>query len=338
MQKTQTKYLLLNGEDFRTAAWLQNKGLEEYKMLIGEHNLLIVDEAQKIENIGAILKFMIDNIPHLTIIATGSSAFDLTQKLGEPLTGRCITYHLYPVAQCELSKQENSIETSTNFENRLLFGSYPELLSFNSTERQQQYLLELVNSYLLKDILAFDGIRNSAKLLSVLRLLAFQVGSEVSLNEIGQKTGLARNTVERYLDLLEKVYIIFRVGAYSRNLRKEVVKNQKYYFWDNGIRNALSSNFNSLTLRNDVGALWENYVISERLKLQSYKKMLSYNYFWRTYDGQEIDWIEEREGNLFAYEFKYNKEFAKIPAAFALAYPDNVFEVINSKNYLNFTT
>ncbi|GHT17728.1 hypothetical protein FACS189429_2470 [Bacteroidia bacterium] len=144
--------------------------------------------------------------------------------------------------------------------------------------------------------------------------------------------------MERYLDLLEKVYIIFRVGAYSRNLRKEVVKNQKYYFWDNGIRNALSSNFNSLALRNDVGALWENYVISERLKLQSYKKMLSYNYFWRTYDGQEIDWIEEREGNLFAYEFKYNKEFAKIPAAFALAYPDNVFEVINSKNYLNFIT
>lgn len=334
VRKTKTPYLLLNGEDFRTSAWLQNKSIKEYKAFIGTHKLLIIDEAQKVENIGAILKFMIDGINDLTIIATGSSAFDLTQKLGEPLTGRSITYHLFPIAQCELNKYENAIETVANLEQRLIYGSYPELFKYESLQEQQQYLSELVNSYLLKDILAFDGIRNSSKLLMVLRLLAFQVGSEVSLQEIGQQVSLTRNTVERYMDLLEKVYIVFKVGGYSRNLRKEVVKNHKYYFWDNGIRNTLVANFNPLTLRNDTGALWENYMISERLKFQSYKHMLSNNYFWRTYDGQELDWVEERGGQLFAYEFKYNSDKAKIPAAFDRAYPDSVFEVVNKGNYL----
>jgi predicted AAA+ superfamily ATPase len=336
IKKAKMSYLLLNGEDFKTTAWLQHKSLKEYKAFIGKHKLLLIDEAQHIADIGAILKLLIDGIKNLTIIATGSSAFDLTQKLGEPLTGRSITYHLHPIAQCEFKKQENALETMSNLEQRLLYGAYPELFQYESLEEQQQYLSELVNSYLLKDILAFDGIRNSSKLLTVLRLVAFQVGNEVSLTEIGQKAGLTRNTVERYMDLLEKVYIVFKIGAYSRNLRKEIVKNHKYYFWDNGIRNTLVANFNPLSLRNDVGALWENYIISERLKYQSYKRMLSYNYFWRTYDGQEIDWIEESGGKLSAYEFKYNTAKAKIPAAFAKSYPYSTYMVINNKNYLPF--
>jgi predicted AAA+ superfamily ATPase len=336
VKKVKTPYLLLNGEDFKTTAWLQNKSLKEYKSFIGRHKLLLIDEAQHVENIGAILKLLIDGIKDLTIIATGSSAFDLTQQLGEPLTGRSLTYHLFPIAQYELRKHENALETAANLEHRLIYGAYPELFQYESLEEQQQYLSELVNSYLLKDILAYDGIRNSAKLLTVLRLVAFQTGSEVSLTEIGQRAGLTRNTVERYMDLLEKVYIVFKVGAYSRNLRKEIVKNHKYYFWDNGIRNTLVANFNPLPLRNDVGALWENYVISERMKYQSYKRILSYNYFWRTYDGQEIDWVEERNGKLSAYEFKYSADKAKLPAAFARTYPQSIFTVVNSKNYLPF--
>ncbi len=223
-------------------------------------------------------------------------------------------------------------------EQRLIYGAYPELFNYDGLQEKQQYLSELVNSYLLKDILAFDGIRNSSKLLMVLRLLAFQVGSEVSLQEIGMQAGLTRNTVERYMDLLEKVYIVFKVGGYSRNLRKEIVKNHKYYFWDNGIRNTLAANFNPLALRNDVGVLWENYMVSERLKYQSYRRMVSNNYFWRTYDGQELDWVEERGGQLFAYEFKYGANKAKIPAAFDKAYPNNIFEVVSKENYLPFIT
>jgi len=336
IKQTNIPYLMLNGEDFRVAAQLENKGIEEYRQRVGNKKLLIIDEAQKIKNIGKILKLMIDEIEGLTILATGSSAFDISQKLGEPLTGRNISYNLFPIAQCELSETENKIETASNLEQRLIFGTYPELLNLPDFVSKQEYLSELVNSYLLKDILELDSIKNASKILNILRLLAFQTGSEVSFSEIAQKVALSRNTVERYIDLLEKTFIIFKVGGYSRNLRKEVTKNSKYYFVDNGIRNAVISNFNTPELRNDIGQLWENYIISERVKYLSYNKTPHNSFFWRTYDQQEIDWIEERDGKLFAYEIKYSRSGTKIPKAWKEAYPESEFNVITKDNYLDF--
>jgi len=329
-------YLLLNGEDFQVAAKLENKSISEYKQLVGNNKLLIIDEAQKIKDIGNILKLMIDEIPGLTIMATGSSVFDLTQKLGEPLTGRNINFKVFPIAQYELKNTENVIETFSNLEQRLILGSYPELFSLPGYTEKQEYLSELVNSFLLKDILELDSIKNASKILNILRLLAFQVGSEVSFSEIGQKVALSRNTVERYIDLLEKTFIIYRLGGFNKNLRKEISKNSKYYFWDNGIRNAVISNFNPLSLRNDVGQLWENYVISERLKYLTYQRISTNVFFWRTYDQQEIDWVEERGGMLLAFEIKYIQNKVKIPVAWKEAYPESEFAVISKENYLGF--
>jgi hypothetical protein len=331
-------YLYLNGEDYTTELILQNKGIEEYKNLIGNNKYLVIDEAQKIENIGQILKLMIDEIEGLHIIITGSSAFDLSNNTGEPLTGRKYTFQLHPVAQCELMAYENQIETESLIENRLIYGSYPEIISISDNQQKSDYLTELINSYLLKDILTLDSIKNSAKLVNILRLLAFQVGNVVSVNELAQNVGLNKLTVERYLDLLTKVFVIYRIEGYSRNLRKEISKSPRYYFWDNGIRNTLVANFNSLALRNDVWQLWENYIISERIKLQHYQGWLSNNYFWRTYDQQEIDWIEERDGNLFAFEMKYQKKNVKAPGAWTSNYPGASFNVISRENYVQFIT
>lgn len=336
IRRTNLPYLLLNGEDFVVASMLENKGIADYKQVVGPKRLLIIDEAQKIREIGRILKLMIDSIEGLTIIATGSSVFDISQKLGEPLTGRNINFKLFPIAQCELSKTENPVDTATQLEQRLIYGSYPELFSIPDFTGQQEYLTELINSYLLKDILELDRIKNASKILNILRLLAFQTGSEVSYSEIAQKVALSRNTVERYIELLEKTFIIFRISGFSKNLRKEISKNSKIYFWDNGIRNAVISNFNPAGLRNDMGTLWENYIISERLKFMAYHRIPSSNFFWRTYDQQEIDWIEERGGSLYAYEIKYEKPKVKTPAAWKEAYPDSVFSVIHKGNYLDF--
>ena len=338
MKKLAEPYLYLNGEDYTTSLKLQQKGVDEYKNLIGNNKYLVIDEAQKIENIGQILKLMIDEIEGLHIIITGSSALDISSSTGEPLTGRKYTFQLHPIAQCELAAYENAIETESLFENRLIYGSYPEVLTINDNQLKTEYLNELINSYLLKDILTLDSIKNSAKLVNILRLLAFQIGKEVSINELAKNVGLNKLTVERYLDLLTKVFVIYRIEGYSRNLRKEISKSPRYYFWDNGIRNTLVANFNTLTLRNDIGELWENYVISERLKLQHYQGWLSNNYFWRTYDQQEIDWIEERDGGLFAFEMKYQKKTVKAPGAWTSNYPGATFDVISRENYLSFIT
>jgi predicted AAA+ superfamily ATPase len=338
MKNLENPYLYLNGEDYTTGLKLQNKGLTEYKNLIGTNKFLIIDEAQKVENIGQILKLMIDEIEGLYVIITGSSAFDIFNKLGEPLTGRKYTFQLHPIAQCELTAYENPIETESLLENRLIYGSYPEVLNIGDNRQKTEYLTELINSYLLKDILTLDSIKNSAKLINILRLLAFQIGNEVSVNELAQNVGLNKLTVERYLDLLTKVFVIYRIEGYSRNLRKEISKSPRYYFWDNGIRNTLAANFNTLPLRNDVGQLWENYVIAERIKLQHYEGWLSNNYFWRTYDQQEIDWIEEREGSLFGFEMKFQKRNIKAPGAWTTNYPNASFDVISNENYLPFIT
>ncbi len=328
-------YILLNGEDMAVAEIFKIRTVENFKALVGSKKLLIIDEAQKLPEIGRALKLMIDTIEGLKIIATGSSVFDLSNKLGEPLTGRKWDYYMYPFSQSEYSLTENLIETKSRLEQRLIFGSYPELLQYKSSNEKASYLNELINSYLFRDILEYDGIRNSDKILQILTLIAFQIGKEVSLEEIGRKVGISRNTVEKYLDLLSKVFVIFKLRGFSRNLRNEITKTSRWFFYDNGIRNALISNFNSLTLRNDIGELWENYLISERIKYQYNNNIFVNNYFWRTYQQQEIDLIEEKDGKLYAYEIKWSSlKKAKIPKSWKDAYPDSEFTVINQDNYL----
>jgi hypothetical protein len=329
-------YRILYGEDINTNDQLNNKSIEFYKDMFSDTKLLIIDEAQKISNIGKILKIFTDNVEGLKIIATGSSAFDLLNKTGEPLTGRKYTFHLYPIAQCELRQYEDPILTSSFLEERLIYGAYPEVVLMKGYENKIEYLNELVSSYLLKDILELDGLKNSSKILQILKLLSYQVCSEVSLNEISRQVGLSKQTVEKYLDLLEKVFVIHKLSGFSRNLRKEVASTNKYYFWDNGIRNILAANFNPLNMRNDMGSLWENYIISERKKYQSYSGMIVYNYFWRTYEKQEIDFIEDREGQLFAYEIKYTKGKTAAPSAWSKAYPNSDFKLITKDDYLSF--
>lgn len=329
-------FLLINGDDLTSRNILENKSLIEYKEMIGSKKLLIIDEAQKINRAGEIIKIIADEIKGLKIIVSGSSALDINNRLGEPLTGRQYPYKLYPFAQCELNNLENIIETKSRINLRLIYGVYPEIELLHDLNRKKEYLSILVNSYLFKDLLELDSVKNSNKILQILKLLAFQIGSTVSINEISTQLSMSKILVEKYLDLLEKVYIIFTLTGYSRNLRKEISKSNKYYFIDNGIRNALINNFNPIDTRNDIGQLWENYIISERIKWQSYSKIYSNNYFWRTYDRQEIDWIEERDGKLYAYEIKYKKGKSKIPKAWREAYKDSEFEVIDSENYLKF--
>ena len=330
------KTLFLNGDDYKTAALLQNKTIDEYKKIIGNNKVFIIDEAPNIENIGHILKILHDNIPKLKIIATGSSAFDLSNKLGEPLTGRKKTFRIFPMSQAELSETENYFETYERLHERILYGTYPEIFHYNNYDEKKEYLFELINSYLLKDILILDNIKNADKLLNILKLLAFQIGSEVSLNEIAGKIGISKNTVERYIDLLKKVFVIFEVKAYSKNKRKEISKMSRYYFADTGVRNAVINNFNELNFRNDLGQLWENYIISERVKYLSYNKAFTDTYFWRTYSQQEINRIEEKDGRLSAYEIKYNKKKTKIPPQWTKTYKGSEFKLINKDNYLDF--
>lgn len=329
-------YLLYNGEDILTAQALQRRSIIHYENILAGKQVLIIDEAQKIPEIGKILKLMVDSIKGLEIIVTGSSAFDIARYMGEPLTGRKKTYHLFPFSELEYQQVESVIEREERMRHRLVFGNYPELIHLSTNAEKAEYLQEILNTYLFKDILVFENINNSEKILELLQLIAFQIGSEVSYNELSNKLGLSRNTVEKYLDLLSKVFIIFKVKGFSRNLRKEIVKNSKWYFYDNGIRNALIGNLNPINLRNDIGQLWENYAISERKKKQFYRGTLVYNYFWRTYDQQEIDWVEDRGGSLYAYEFKWNeKRKSKVPIAWKNAYPDAQFEIITPSNFHN---
>lgn len=328
-------YMLLNGEDADTRKKLEYRSKQNYLNLLGSKRILIIDEAQKIPEVGKILKLMVDEIEGLKVLVTGSSAFDMNKYTGEPLTGRKKDFNLFALSEQELDQIENDIEKVSNLKHRLVYGNYPELLQFEDEEDKQDYLQNLVNSYLLKDILEFENIKNADKIFNLLRLIAFQVGGEVSYNELGTQLSMSKNTIEKYLDLLSKVYILHSVSAFSRNLRKEIAKGRKWYFFDNGLRNILIGNMNPIELRNDVGQLWENYIISERIKFQKYNRMLVYNYFWRTYDQQEIDWIEDRGGILHAYEFKWNpKRKAKQPIAWKKGYENTIFKVINSDNYL----
>ena len=283
---------------------------------------------------------IISDLPNIKVIATGSSSFDLANQIGEPLTGRKTTLTLYPIAQMELMPKLNKYDLKQKLEEYLIFGSYPQVLTAKTKEEKVKILEELVNSYIFKDILALAQIKGSKVLLDLLKLLSFQVGSEVSLNELAGGLVIDVKTVGRYLDLLEKSFIIHRLTAFSRNLRSEITSKSKYYFFDNGIRNAVISQFNTLDSRNDIGSLWENFLITERMKKKSYKNIHGYSYFWRTYEQREIDLIEERNGKLFPYEFKWSvKNKALVPKDWCTAYPQaEKFSVITSDNYLNFIT
>lgn len=335
--ESETDYLFMTGEDLLFQRSFPNQSIDQLKSFIGKKSLLVIDEAQFIPNIGLNLKLIVDHIPHVRIIVTGSSTFELAKQIGEPLTGRKYVIQMFPISQMELNQIENILQTQSHLESRLVCGSYPEVITLESDQERKRYLHELVSSYLLKDILAFEGIQKSKKLIDLLILLAFQIGQEVSHEELAKSLQISRSTVDKYLDLLEQVFVIFNIRGFSRNLRKEVTKTSHYYFYDNGIRNALINNFNPLAQRNDVGQLWENYLVIERLKKQQYQELWSHNFFWRTYDQKEIDWVEEREGKLFGYEFKWGSP-TKAPRLWLETYPEASFECINKDNYLPFVS
>ena len=335
LEKVNEPVLSLNGEDINVHEKLAIRSVENYKQILGSYKLLYIDEAQIIPEIGLKLKLMIDEIDNLKIIISGSSSFDIHKDAGEPLTGRKYSFNLFALSENEYNQVENNIVKIDKVRERLVFGNYPELLQLPDREDKVDYLNEMVSSYLLKDILVYENIKNSQKIFNLLRLIAFQIGGEVSLQELGKQLGISKNTVEKYLDLMSKVFILHKVEGFSRNLRKEITKNSRWYFLDNGIRNAVIANFNPIESRNDIGALWENYMISERLKYQEYRRLSSNNYFWRTYAQQEIDWVEERDGSLFGYEFKWKELKVKIPTQWRNAYPDSSFEVINKDNFEN---
>ncbi len=323
--------LLLNGESSDTVRMLADRSISNYKHLFRGISLLAIDEAQHIPEIGMKLKLMVDEIPGLAIIATGSSSFDLQNQAGEPLVGRSTRFMLTPFSIKEINKQQPTFKTITNINQYLVYGFYPELTTIDSGAEQARYLTDIVDSYLLRDILAIDGVKNAQKMHDLLRLVAYQVGSEVSTDELGKQLGVSRNTAERYLDLLQKVFVLYRLGGYSKNLRKEVVKSSKWYFQDNGIRNAVLNDFRPFADRSseERGALWENFIIGERMK-RKHNNLSNINlYFWRTYDQQEIDLIEEDGEIITAYEIKSGKKNPKIPKAFANAYPDAAYNIVN---------
>jgi len=328
--------LFVNGDDIIVRQYLESQSIQTLRDFVGNHRLLVVDEAQYVEKIGLNLKLIVDHIPEIKVIVTGSSSFDLARDVGEPLTGRKYVLKLFPLSQMEISKIEKRHETTASLESRLIYGSYPEVVLIRDNRRREDYLRELIQSYLFKDILALEGIRYANKLVRLLQLLAFQIGKQVSFTELGKQLSMSKNTVERYLDLLEKVFVIYRLSGFSRNLRKEITKSQRYFFYDTGVRNALIGNFNPLAVRNDLGELWENYIITERMKRQEYLRKVTNSYFWRTYDKKEIDLVEERQGRLFGYEVKWKKERVKIPRDWTSGYPDAAFEVIHRENYLKF--
>jgi hypothetical protein len=330
------KILFLNGEKRIVQDELSSGNPEKISQYIGNIDLLIVDEAQKIPEVGSSLKLIVDSFPRLKIIASGSASFELAQKVGEPLTGRKKTVNLYPISAKEIIDTKGMPFYYDTLEQNLIFGGYPELFSLTDNVSKEEYLGELADAYLLKDILELEKVKDAKKIRDLLTLLAFQIGQEVSLTELGNSLDLSKNTVYRYLDLLEKAFVILNVRGFSRNLRKEVTKSSRYYFYDNGIRNAIINNFNSLDLRDDAGMLWENYIVMERIKKQKYSKIMSNNYFWRTYDKKEIDWVEERSGKLYGYEIKWGKKIVKAPKDWSETYKNSSFEVINKENHLKF--
>ena len=333
---TQLPYraLRINADEHRYINVLSSRDLRLLRDLTGGYELLFVDEAQRIPEIGINLKLMADHMPDLRIIATGSSSLHLASKTHEALTGRTWTHTLYPIAFCELAHHYNAFELTDMLPERMIYGSYPEVFSLEGGVTKRDYLRNLVTSYLYKDILEISNIRHSSKLHDLLKLLAFQIGQEISLSELGAQLGMSKDTVASYIDLLEQSYVLFRLTGFSRNLRKEVSKRDKIYFWDVGVRNMVIENLNLLADRNDVGQLWENLMIVERRKWLAYQGALGSVYFWRTHTGAEIDLVQESEGKLFSFEYKWGKKRVRQPQSFLNAYPGSTFEVVTPENYL----
>ena len=333
--KKEASVIMFNCDEPEVRSLLTDTNIQKLQSIIGKKELVMIDEAQRIKNIGLTLKLIVDTWPDVQLIATGSSSLDLANKISEPLTGRKFEYHLFPFSVNELVLATNALIEQQALEKRLIYGVYPDVVNYVGDEKE--CLLNLSNSYLYKDILALGDIRNPSQLENLLVALALQTGSEVSYHELAQTIHADSQTVERYIRLLEQCFIVFRLSAYSRNLRNEIKKGKKIYFYDNGIRNAILQNFSPLNLRQDTGALWENYFISERLKANHYRRRFVKSFFWRTFQQQEIDMIEEADGNITAFELKWNaKRTAKIPASFAEAYPNHLFHTVNRTNYLDF--
>lgn len=334
--QTAEKFLLLNGDDIETHNILDKQSVANYSSLLGDCNMLIIDEAQEIPNIGKKLKLMVDSFSKLKVLITGSSAFEINNQIGEPLVGRMKAVHLYPIAQIEFAFHENKFQTHSNLEERLIFGSYPELTSLSSRKEKADYLKELVSNHLLRDVFAFEGVRKRDKIIALLQKIAFRCGAEVSLEALGKELQVSKNTVEKYLDLFTKIFILYNVSGFSRNRDNEISKMKKWFFMDNGIRNAIINDFSRLNLRTDIGQLWENYLNAERIKALHYKQRDVEQFFWRTHSKQELDRIEEEQKQLKAFEYKWGNKKYSIPQAFASAYPNASFYLINQDNYLSY--
>ncbi len=328
------EHLYLDGDDFIVQQQLEQPNTAFLKRLTKGHKIVFIDEAQRIKNIGITSKIIIDQFSEIQLILSGSSAFDLNNEINEPLTGRKWEYNLYPVSMEELKNTIGFFETTQQLENRIIYGMYPDI--FNRSGEEEEVLNGLINSYLYKDVLALAGIKKPDILQKLTQALALQIGNEVSHNELAQLLGINKETVSSYIDLLEKAFVVFRLSSFSRNIRNEIKSNRKIYFFDTGLRNALISSFNPLSIRLDKGALWENFLIAERIKYLRYQKIYTNTYFWRTAQQQEIDWIEERNGIITAYEFKWKaKERARIPKSFINTYNAET-AIIDTQNYYDF--
>jgi predicted AAA+ superfamily ATPase len=332
------KTLSINGDDKTYNDVFSSQDLMRINQLVDGYDLLFIDEAQRIENIGINMKLVIDNHPEMKILATGSSSFDLANKVSEPLTGRVWTYNLYPVCSEEILVEETKFEFLKNLEKYMLFGAYPEIFSYKTSIDKIAYLKQLTNSYLYKDILEYADIKHADKIDKLLRLIALQLGNEVSLSELANNLNISKETVGRYLELLEKSFVIFTLRGFSKNLRKEVTKMNKIYFYDLGVRNSIIENFSPLNNRTDGGSLFENYLIVERMKHNQYHQNFVSSYFWRLSTGAEMDYVEMGEGKLKAFEFKLGKNRSKSKKSWLNAYPDADFELVNRENYLEFIT
>jgi hypothetical protein len=335
IEKSGLKTLMINADQLKFVDILSSRDLSKLNSLVKGYEMLFIDEGQRVPEIGLNLKILHDEIPGLKILVTGSSSFLLSNRVTESLTGRKKVFTLLPVSMNELSVTNNPFELDDQLEERLIYGQYPEIINTVAYFEKEEYLREISSSYIYKDILELESIKYPLKIRDLLRMLAFQLGSQVSIHELSKKLRLNSETIERYLHLLEQSFVIFKLSSFSRNLRKEISKSQKYYFYDNGIRNVLIDNLNLLNDRNDIGALWENFIISERMKLLLSERKYVNSFFWRTYTGAELDYIEEYNGKLKAFEIKYNKSKVSLPKSWKEQYGSN-FQLINKSNYQEF--
>lgn len=325
-----------SGDDRVLCDAFKSGRLDVLTKTFADDEVLIIDEAQRVPNLGHGLKILVDGLPSLRVIASGSSSFEIAGQVGEPLTGRKSTLNLFPVSAGEMAATYGRIELERQYQDLVVYGSYPDIITAPSYTAKARALRELTNDYLFKDIIAFEGLRNSEKVRSLLTLLALQVGKQVSITELGTQLGMSKLTVERYLDLLQQTFIIFKVSGFSRNLRTEVTKMSRYYFLDNGILCSLLNNYTTLAQRNDAGMLWENWIVGERRKKNDYENTFMNQYFWRTYAQQEIDLVEEGGGKLRAFEIKWGNKHPQAPKSWCNAYPDAEYAVINRETFMEF--